>query len=175
MSFEFSFTASLSGLFPVSIANDVVCKSLDWLETTFPVIHAPTEQVRFKALPTAGLLRLHLQLPPPLLGFVVFTQIVATAKNKMTEIQEALSSAADGTVGHVQHTVTWLTGRVPRAEDRAGQPLVERAIGVASVGLDSALNMSEALMDRVLPPTEEDEGTLCGCTFRSYTCCNLSL
>uniref|UniRef100_A0A3Q3N4E8 Uncharacterized protein n=1 Tax=Mastacembelus armatus TaxID=205130 RepID=A0A3Q3N4E8_9TELE len=31
----------------ISIANDVACKSLDWLETTFPVIHAPTEEVSF--------------------------------------------------------------------------------------------------------------------------------
>ncbi len=31
----------------VSIANDVACKSLDWLEATFPVLHAPTEQVSF--------------------------------------------------------------------------------------------------------------------------------
>uniref|UniRef100_A0A8D3A955 Uncharacterized protein n=1 Tax=Scophthalmus maximus TaxID=52904 RepID=A0A8D3A955_SCOMX len=30
---------------PVSTANDVACKSLDWLEATFPVLHTPTEQV----------------------------------------------------------------------------------------------------------------------------------
>lgn len=42
----FSSNASLSGFIStVSIANDVACKSLDWLETTFPGIHAPTEEV----------------------------------------------------------------------------------------------------------------------------------
>ncbi|TMS23560.1 Perilipin-2 [Larimichthys crocea] len=78
----------------ISIANDVACKSLDWLETTFPGIHAPTEE----------------------------------------------------------HTVTWLMGRVQQADDQADRPFVERAISVASTGLDSALNVSEALMDQVLPP-----------------------
>nr|XP_046273805.1 perilipin-2-like [Scatophagus argus] len=111
----------------ISIANDLACKSLDWLETSFPALHAPTEQ------------------------------IVATAKNKMHEIQDAVSVAANGTVDCVQYTVTWLMGRTQQVDDQAGEPLVERAIGVASVGLDSALNMSEALMDRVLPPTEEDK------------------
>lgn len=31
----------------VSIANDVACKGLDWLETRFTVLHTPTEQVTF--------------------------------------------------------------------------------------------------------------------------------
>ncbi|XP_070847108.1 perilipin-2-like [Chaetodon trifascialis] len=101
----------------VSIANDVACKGLDWLEATFPVIHAPTEQV------------------------------VAAAVNKLSEIQDALSAAAHG-------TVTWLMGSIPQAE----RPLVQRAVSAAGMGLSSALSMSEALLDRVLPPTEEDEG-----------------
>uniref|UniRef100_A0A3Q1ES05 Perilipin n=1 Tax=Acanthochromis polyacanthus TaxID=80966 RepID=A0A3Q1ES05_9TELE len=29
----------------ISIANDVACKSLDWLETSFPILLSPTEQV----------------------------------------------------------------------------------------------------------------------------------
>ncbi|KAE8300206.1 hypothetical protein D5F01_LYC00342 [Larimichthys crocea] len=111
----------------ISIANDVACKSLDWLETTFPGIHAPTEE------------------------------IVANAKNKMHEIQQVVSIAANGTVDCVQHTVTWLMGRVQQADDQADRPFVERAISVASTGLDSALNVSEALVDQVLPPTEEDK------------------
>ncbi|XP_044045142.1 perilipin-2-like isoform X1 [Siniperca chuatsi] len=111
----------------LSIANDVACKSLDWLETAFPVLHKPTEQ------------------------------IVATAKNKMHEIQDVVSIAANGTMDCVQHTVTWLKGRIQQVDDQADQSLVERTISVASVGLDSALIVSEALMDRVLPPTEEDK------------------
>ncbi|XP_068583553.1 perilipin-2-like isoform X2 [Cebidichthys violaceus] len=111
----------------VSIANDVACRSLDWLETAFPVIHTPTEQ------------------------------IVATAKNKMHEIQDVVSIAAYGTMDCVEHTVAWVTGGTQQADDQAGQSLVERAITVASVGLDSALIASEALMDRGLPASEEDK------------------
>ncbi|XP_031735394.1 perilipin-2-like isoform X1 [Anarrhichthys ocellatus] len=111
----------------ISIVNDVACRSLDWLESAFPVIHTPTEQ------------------------------IVATAKNKMHEIQDVVSIAAYGTMDRVEHTVAWVMGGIQLADDQAGQSLVERAIAVASVGLDSALIASEALMDRGLPATEEDK------------------
>lgn len=90
--------------------------------------------------------------------FVRFTQIVATVKNKMHEIQDVVSIAANGSVDCVHMAVTWLMGRIQEADDQADQPLLERAISVASTGLDSALIMSEALMDRMLPPAEEDKG-----------------
>uniref|UniRef100_A0A3B3D7H4 Uncharacterized protein n=1 Tax=Oryzias melastigma TaxID=30732 RepID=A0A3B3D7H4_ORYME len=32
----------------ISIANDVACRSLDWLEASFPVIQSPTDQVTIK-------------------------------------------------------------------------------------------------------------------------------
>ncbi|XP_049899995.1 perilipin-2-like [Epinephelus moara] len=111
----------------ISIANDVACRSLDWLETSFPVIHTPTEQ------------------------------IVASAKDKMHEIRGVVSIAANGTVDCVEHTVLWLTGGIQQTEAQADQSLLERAISVASVGLESALIVSESLMDRMLPPTEEDK------------------
>ncbi|KAM7394303.1 hypothetical protein PAMP_021116 [Pampus punctatissimus] len=111
----------------ISIANDVACKSLDWLETTFPVIHAPTEQ------------------------------IVVGAKNKMLEIRNVVNIAANGTLDCIQHSVAWVIERMQQADEQANHAVVERAIIVASVGLDSALNMSEALMDRVLPPTKEEK------------------
>ncbi|XP_026158907.1 perilipin-2-like [Mastacembelus armatus] len=111
----------------ISIANDVACKSLDWLETTFPVIHAPTEEV------------------------------VASAKSKIHEIQDAVSVTANGTMDCVHHTVTWMMERMQQADDGTNKSFVKRAITVASVGLDSALSMSEAMVDQVLPPTEEDK------------------
>ncbi|XP_033480635.2 perilipin-2-like isoform X2 [Epinephelus lanceolatus] len=111
----------------ISIANDVACRSLDWLETSFPVIHTPTEQ------------------------------IVASAKDKIHEIRGVVSIAANGTVDCVERTVLWLTGGIPQTEAQADQSLLERAISVASVGLESALIVSESLIDRVLPPTEEDK------------------
>ncbi|KAM8880308.1 perilipin-5-like isoform 2-T2 [Spinachia spinachia] len=70
----------------ISIANGVACKSLDWLETAFPVITTPTEQ------------------------------IVATAKNKMLEIGAVVSIAAYGTRDCVQYTVAWVTGGRPHAK-----------------------------------------------------------
>ncbi|XP_074486076.1 perilipin-2-like isoform X2 [Sebastes fasciatus] len=129
---ESSVTAAVSPVIVklephISIANDVACRSLDWLESAFPVLHAPTEQ------------------------------IVASAKNKMQEIQDVVSIAANGTMFCVEHTVAWLTGGIQQVDEQADQSLVERAISVASVGLDSALSTSEALMDRVLPSTEEDK------------------
>lgn len=85
-----------------------------------------------------------------------FTQIVALGKNKLHEIQDAVSTAANGTMNCVQYTVTWVMERMQQVDDGTNQTLVERAISLAGLGLDSALSMSEALMDCVLPPTEED-------------------
>ncbi|XP_042283699.1 perilipin-2-like isoform X1 [Thunnus maccoyii] len=111
----------------ISIANDVACKSLDWFETTFPVLHTPTEQ------------------------------IVVGAKNKMLEIRDVVNIVANGTMECVQHTVAWVIERMQQVDEQANHAVVERAISVVSVGLDTALNISEALMDRVLPPTEEEK------------------
>ncbi len=148
----------------VSIANVVACKSLDWLETAFPVLHAPTEQVTVY-FPLSDLNEPHKMAPVSWCSIrshhhlVCFTQVVATAKNKMHEIQDVVSIVANGTVDCVQHTVTWLMGKMQQVDEEAGPPLVERAIITASVGLESALIMSEALMNHMLPPTEEERGT----------------
>ncbi|XP_021164835.2 perilipin-2 isoform X2 [Fundulus heteroclitus] len=111
----------------ISAANDIACKGLDWLETSFPVLlKAPDE-------------------------------VVAAAKNKANEIRDVVCIAAGGTVGSVPHTVTWMISRLHQGEDGGTLSLVERAISVASVGLDSALTLSEALVDQVLPPPEEEK------------------
>lgn len=78
----------------------------------------------------------------------------------MHEIQELVSIAANGTVVCVQHTVSWVMERMQQAGDGTDHTVVERALGVASVGLDSALNMADALVDRAIPPTEEDKSML---------------
>ncbi|KAK5602157.1 hypothetical protein CRENBAI_016158 [Crenichthys baileyi] len=112
----------------ISIANDFACKGLDWLETSFPVLLSPPDEV------------------------------AAAAKNKVNEIRDVVYIAAGGTVDSVQHTVTWMISRLHQADNNVGnQSMVERAISVASVGLDSALALSEALVDQVLPPLEEDK------------------
>ncbi|XP_047221796.1 perilipin-2-like isoform X2 [Girardinichthys multiradiatus] len=112
----------------ISIANDFACKGLDWLETSFPVLLSPPDEV------------------------------AAAAKNKVNVIWDVVYIAAGGTVDSVQHTVTWMISRLHQADDDVGnQSMVERAITVASVGLDSALALSEALVDQVLPPLEEDK------------------
>lgn len=76
----------------------------------------------------------------------------------MHEIQDVVSIAANGSVDCVHMLTTWLVGRVQQADDQVDQPLLERAISAASMGLDSALIMSEALMDQMLPPPEEGRG-----------------
>ncbi|XP_053182276.1 perilipin-2-like [Scomber japonicus] len=111
----------------ISIANNVACKSLDWLVTTFPVLHTPTEQ------------------------------IVIGAKNKMLEIRDVVNIAANGTLDCVHHTVAWVIERMQQDDEQSNHTVLETAIRVVSVGLDSALSMSEALMDRVLPLTEEEK------------------
>lgn len=66
----------------ISIANDVACKTLDWLATSFPVLLSPTDEV------------------------------AAAAKNKMHEIQDVVGIVARGTLDCVQHTVTWVSSRM---------------------------------------------------------------
>ncbi|MED6267848.1 hypothetical protein CHARACLAT_016206 [Characodon lateralis] len=112
----------------ISIANDFACKGLDWLEMSFPVLLSPPDEV------------------------------AAAAKNKVNEIRDVVYIAAGGTVDRVQHTVAWMISRLHQGDDDVGnQSMVERAITVASVGLDSALALSEALVDQVLPPLEDDK------------------
>ncbi|XP_077379606.1 perilipin-2-like isoform X2 [Festucalex cinctus] len=108
----------------VSFANDVACKSLDWLEATFPVLHTPTDQ------------------------------IVAGVRSKVLEVQDVVNIVAHGTVDCVQHAVTCMMARVQQPDD---QSLVGKAVSASSVGLDSALNISEALVDRMLPPPEKEK------------------
>ncbi|XP_027872904.1 perilipin-2-like isoform X2 [Xiphophorus couchianus] len=110
----------------ISIANNFACKGLDWLEMSFPVLLSPPDQV------------------------------VAAAKSKVNEIRDVVCLAAGGTVVTVQHTVTWVISRLHQADNNENQSMVERAISMASMGLDSALTMSEALVDQVLPLPEEE-------------------
>ncbi|KAM4603575.1 perilipin-2-like [Polymixia lowei] len=114
----------------ISIANDLACKGLDWLETAFPVLQRPTEE------------------------------IAASAKNKMLEVKDVVSIVGNGIMDCVQHTITIVIGKTTRKMtdyNMVNPSLVERAINVAGLGLDSALNLSEALMDLVLPQADMDE------------------
>ncbi|CAI5680443.1 unnamed protein product [Oreochromis niloticus] len=104
----------------ISFANDVACKSLDWLEASFSVILSSTEQ------------------------------IVIPAKNKMNEIQVGMSIAAN-------RTIDWVMSRM---NDGINRSPLKRVVGVTTVGLDTALSLSEALVDQVLPPTQQEEARL---------------
>ncbi|KAI9525347.1 hypothetical protein NQZ68_005893 [Dissostichus eleginoides] len=74
--------------------------------------------------------------------------VVATAMNKMHETLDVVQLMGLWTV--------WSTrGGTQQADGQADQSPVKKAISVA---LDSALMISEALVDRVLPPTDEDKG-----------------
>ncbi|CAN9510373.1 unnamed protein product [Ophioblennius macclurei] len=100
----------------ICVANAVACKSLDWLEASFPVLLSPTDQ------------------------------IIASAKSKLQDIQDA-----------VRHRLMRVTTGTHQGHDDANPSLVERAISAADVGLSSALNFSETLLDQVLPPDEDKE------------------
>ncbi|XP_039880087.1 perilipin-2-like isoform X2 [Simochromis diagramma] len=99
----------------ISYANDVACKSLDWLEASFSVIVSSTEQ------------------------------IVIPAKTKMNEIQAGMSIAAN-------QTIDWVMRRM---NDGINRSPLKTVVGVTTVGLDTALSLSEALVDQMLPPTQE--------------------
>ncbi|XP_035762194.1 perilipin-2-like [Neolamprologus brichardi] len=104
----------------ISYANDVACKSLDWLEASFSVIVSSTER------------------------------IVIPAKTKMNEIQAGMSIAAN-------QTIDWVMRRM---NDGINRSPLKRVVGVTTVGLDTALSLSEALVDQMLPPTQEEEARL---------------
>lgn len=75
-------------------------------------------------------------------------------RSKVLEIQDVVSIAAHGTVDCAQQAVTCVMARVQKPAD---QSLVGKAVSVSTRGLASALNVSEALVDRMLPPTEEEK------------------
>lgn len=98
----------------------------------------------------------HQRLQPCLLA--LFTQIVATATNKMHEIQDLVSIAANGSVGCMHMALTWLTDVMQQTDHRADQSLVQRAVSMTNKGLNFVVNMSEALVDGKLPSSGDDEG-----------------
>lgn len=68
----------------------------------------------------------------------------------MAELQDLVSIAANAPADCVSLGVSWLAARLEGAQDR-GRPLVDRAV-------ETALATSEALVDRMLPPAEDDRG-----------------
>ncbi|XP_056136461.1 perilipin-2-like [Lampris incognitus] len=108
----------------VSIVNDIACKGLDWMETAFPVLQKPTHQ------------------------------IVASAKNKMHEVKDMASIVSNGTMDCVQHTITWVTGKMQvDLSDPVNEMTTSHTVSVTSVGVDSVLSIAEALVAQLLPLT----------------------
>lgn len=98
----------------------------------------------------------HQRLQPCLLA--LFTQIVATATNKMHEIQDLVSIAANGSVGCMHMALTWLMGVTQQTDHRGDQSLVQRVVSVTNKGLNFVVNVSEALVDGKLPSIGDDKG-----------------
>nr|XP_057937060.1 perilipin-2-like isoform X2 [Doryrhamphus excisus] len=88
----------------ISFANDVACKSLDWLEATFPVLHTPTDQV------------------------------IAGVRSKVLEVQDAMTIVAHGTIDCMQHAVTCVMAILQQVEDQplVGGAVSESSIGLQS-------------------------------------------
>lgn len=74
-----------------------------------------------------------------------FAQIVIPAKTKMNEIQAGMSIAANQTIDWVMRRMNDGINRLP----------LKTVVGMTTVGLDTALSLSEALVDQMLPPTQE--------------------
>ncbi|XP_046900444.1 perilipin-2 isoform X3 [Hypomesus transpacificus] len=119
----------------VLVVNELACKGLDKLESAFPVLHKPSEQ------------------------------IVSSAKSMMLEARAAVSIAIHGAKDCVLYTIVGLAGRTKGVLtetfvliEAGGLNVVpiRRAARLASDGLDSALSMSEILVDQALPPTDEE-------------------
>uniref|UniRef100_H3BZU1 Perilipin 6 n=1 Tax=Tetraodon nigroviridis TaxID=99883 RepID=H3BZU1_TETNG len=101
---------------PISIANEFACKGLDWLETAFPVLHTPTEQ------------------------------LVASAKTKMAELQDLVSVAANAPADCVSLGVSWLAARLEGAQDRGRPLVdraVETALATSEALVDRMLPPAE--------------------------------
>ncbi|XP_046900443.1 perilipin-2 isoform X2 [Hypomesus transpacificus] len=119
----------------ILVVNELACKGLDKLESAFPVLHKPSEQ------------------------------IVSSAKSMMLEARAAVSIAIHGAKDCVLYTIVGLAGRTKGVLtetfvliEAGGLNVVpiRRAARLASDGLDSALSMSEILVDQALPPTDEE-------------------
>lgn len=70
----------------------------------------------------------------------------------MHEMEAGMSTAANGTMDCVRQAVTWVTSTV---NDGSNHSVVETVLNATTVGLDTTLSLSEALVDKVLPPSQE--------------------
>ncbi|XP_062333902.1 perilipin-2-like [Osmerus eperlanus] len=119
----------------ILVVNELACKGLDKLESAFPVLHKPSEQ------------------------------IASSAKSMMLEARAAMSIAIHGAKDCVLYSIVGLAGRTKEVltetfvliEARGLNVVpIRKAARLASDGLDSALSMSEILVDQALPPTDEE-------------------
>lgn len=81
----------------------------------------------------------------------------------MNEIQALVSIAANGSVVCMHMALTWLMGMMQQNVPQPDGSLVERAVSVTSKGLNLAMSLSEALVDRKRSISSHDKG-------RRYSC-----
>ncbi|KAK6325068.1 hypothetical protein J4Q44_G00044100 [Coregonus suidteri] len=111
----------------ISIVNDLACKGLDKLESTLPVLQQPSQQ------------------------------IVSDVKNIMMEAKDAVAVAVRGAKNCMYYTMTGMVAMTKGASGgRVNVVSLEHAVQLVSVGLESALSLSETLVDQALPPTYEE-------------------
>lgn len=111
----------------ISIVNSIACKSLDWLESTFPFLQAPTEEVD------------------------------SIAKDKMHEAQEVLCVAAAFTTGSVQHTVERAAMNNVSNMGHHISSVIERAVTGFEAGFEQARSFSEAMVDYMFAPADNSK------------------
>ncbi|CAG5929307.1 unnamed protein product [Menidia menidia] len=122
----------------IAIANDLVCKGLDRIEKTLPILHQPSQQIVSSA-----------------------KDVVTNAKDAVTgtvsgakdTVSGTLSSVVEKTRGAVQDgmekTKAVVSGSVSTV-------LESRVVQLVSTGVDTALSTSESLVEQYLPLSQDE-------------------
>ncbi|CAB1328247.1 unnamed protein product [Coregonus sp. 'balchen'] len=92
-----------------------------------------------------------------LCSILIITKIVSDVKNIMMEAKDAVAVAVRGAKNCMYYTMTGMVAMTKGASGgRVNVVSLEHAVQLVSVGLESALSLSETLVDQALPPTYEE-------------------